>query len=85
MIAKDNFIVSSGGSTSGGLLFLMEEMGARFNDGTGDWRYTLIITDGKTVGATEADSDTTVKFCADCHAGAEAEDYLFFLPGPFRK
>jgi len=85
MIAKDSFVVSPAGSLSGGPLFLMEKMGAGFNEDTGDWRYTMITAGGKLVGTTGGDGDSAVQFCADCHASAEEQDYLFFLPEAFRK
>lgn len=85
LIAKDSFIVSPSGDVSGGPLFLMEKMGSGFNDDTGDWRYTMVSTHGKIVGTTGAEGDSAVQFCADCHAGAEDQDHLFFLPETFRK
>jgi hypothetical protein len=45
----------------------------------------MITAAGKLVGATGGAGDKAVQFCADCHNGAEDQDYLFFLTEEFRK
>jgi hypothetical protein len=63
----------------------MEKMTKGFDGGAGDWRYTLVDAGGKTAGATGGKGAELVQFCADCHAGVEDQDYLFFLPDAYRK
>ena len=52
VLAKDSFVVKPNGNVSAGPLFLMEKMEAGFDADTGDWRYTLIMPNGKTIGTT---------------------------------
>lgn len=85
LIAKDSFIVSYDGSMKLGPLFLMEKMSKGFDKSTGDWRYTMIMANGKVMGTTGGKGAGMVEFCADCHAGAEDQDYLFFIPDEVRK
>lgn len=85
LIAKDSFIVSPAGTVNLGPLFLMEKMSKDFDKKTGDWRYTMIMADGKVMGTTGGKDAGVVGFCADCHTGAEDQDYLFFIPDDYRK
>ncbi|NQV21611.1 MAG: cytochrome P460 family protein [Rhodospirillales bacterium] len=85
LIAKDSFVVSPAGTVNLGPLFLMEKMSKGFDKKTGDWRYTMIMADGKVTGTTGGKGAGMVGFCADCHAGAEDQDYLFFIPEGSRK
>lgn len=85
ILAKDSFTVTPGGRVSVGPLFLMEKMGGNFNRASGNWRYTLIMPNGQTVGTTNGQGSKNVKFCIDCHiAVAQEQDSMFFLPEEFR-
>ena len=85
IIAKDSFVVGGDGTVSAGPLFLMKKMDPGFMPEYGDWKYTMIIPDGSTWGATGGKNSSGMQFCIDCHVAAEDYDYLFFLPGEFRK
>ena len=78
--AKDSFTVTMAGRVSVGPLFLMEKKAVGTHPGRRDWQYTMIMPNGavrKTGGIQ--------KFCNDCHSAAgAADDYLMFLPDPFR-
>ena len=85
ILAKDSFTVTPQGRVSVGPLFLMEKMKAGFNKASGDWRYTLIMPNGQTVGTTNGKGSKNVKFCITCHAAvAQEQDAMFFLPEEFR-
>lgn len=86
MLAKDSFEVTARGDVVTGPLFLMEKMPEGFNEASRDWRYTMIMPDGKLFGRTGGANSERVEFCVECHrdAGAENDD-LFFLPEDYRK
>ncbi len=83
--AKDSFAVN-GGQVVAGPLFVMEKMPAGFNADSGDWRYTLVMPDGKMIGTTNGKGSENVAFCADCHTGTRGDqtDSLFFVPLEYR-
>lgn len=81
MLAKDSFSVTASGRVVIGALALMEKMPPGFSPDTGDWRFTLVLPDGRVLGATGDRNAVAVGFCADCHRDAgPAQDYLFFMP-----
>lgn len=85
-LAKDSFVVKPNGKVSMGPLFVMEKMASGFNTDSGDWRYTLIMPNGKVVGTTNGKNSKAVGFCNDCHSAvADDQDYMFFLDEDFRK
>ena len=85
ILAKDSFTVTPQGRVSVGPLFLMEKMGGNFNKASSNWRYTLIMPNGQTVGTTNGKGSNNVKFCVECHAAvAQEQDAMFFLPAEFR-
>lgn len=85
VLAKDSFTVTPQGRVSVGPLFLMEKMGAGFMKASNDWRYTLIMPNGQTVGTTKGKGSNNVKFCITCHqAVADGQDAMFFLPEEYR-
>jgi hypothetical protein len=57
-------------------LAMMEKMPPGFNPTGGDWRFTLILPDGRLFGSTNAEDEYTVEFCQKCHIDAGA-DRLF--------
>ena len=79
-IAKDSVSVVKSGGTARGPLFLMEKMSPGFAPEFGNWRYTMVMPNGKIFGATRGGGSSVVKFCAECHALAADNDYLFPLP-----
>ena len=84
VLAKDSFSVSGGGRVGAGPLFLMEKMEAGFDPDTGDWRYTLIMPNGRVIGTTGGKGAAKVGFCAACHLGVEEQDSRFFLDEDYR-
>ncbi len=83
VLAKDSFAVTAKGTVVPGPLFVMEKMASGFNADSDDWRYTLIMPNGKTVGTTNGEGTEKVAFCIDCHIGAEV-DSLLFIPEEYR-
>ena len=64
----------------------MEKMAAGFAPKAGDWRYTMVLPDGKVYGQTNGKNSEGMAFCSECHeAGAEDQDYLLLLPDEYRK
>ena len=81
VLAKDSFAVRPDGKTGPGPLFIMEKMAGGFDKSTGNWRYSMVMPNGKMVGMTKGKGAGAVKFCNECHASvAEDQDYMFFLP-----
>jgi hypothetical protein len=84
VLAKDSFAVKPNGKVSMGPLFIMEKMAKGFNKESGDWRYTMIMPNGKVAGMTKG-KGMNMKFCAECHAGvAPDQDHVYFLPDEYR-
>jgi hypothetical protein len=80
VLAKDSFVVAPDGPISVGPLFVMEKRPAGSSAASRDWYYEMIMPDGTVRG------DAAIQeFCNGCHrrAGA-ADDYLMFLPLPYR-
>ncbi len=85
IIAKDSFTVTKTGAGAPGPLFIMEKMVRGWNKATADWRYTMIMPDGTVFGRTRDKNTAGMAFCHECHASAEDNDYMLFLPEEFRK
>ncbi len=83
VLAKDSFVVR-GGKVFAGPLFVMEKMPAGFSSASMNWRYTLVMPDGKVLGTTNGKGSKNVEFCIGCHVGAEDTDSLMFLPEEYR-
>ncbi|MEX2648944.1 MAG: cytochrome P460 family protein [Alphaproteobacteria bacterium] len=83
VLAKDSFLVKTG-KVSAGPLFVMEKMPAGFNDESGNWRYTLVMPNGKIVGTTNGDGTKAVQFCVACHATMADNDHMWFVPSEYR-
>jgi len=84
VLAKDSFKVNKNGTLTIGPLFLMSKMSTGFASGRGDWKYTMIMPDGSTFGETGGSGSANVEFCSECHAAADDQDYLFFVPDELR-
>ena len=85
VLAKDSFSVAGSGRVRAGPLFLMEKMEAGFDPDTGDWRYTLIMPNGRMIGTTGGEGAVRVGFCAECHLVVEEQDSRFFLDEEYRR
>ena len=86
VLAKDSFAVQPNGRTVAGPLFLMEKMHSGFSKASANWRYTLIMPSGQTVGMTNGKGSNNVKFCAECHISvAEEQDSMLQLPEEVRR
>ncbi len=84
VLAKDSFAVRPDGKISIGPMFVMEKMKKGFNKGSGDWRYSMIMPNGKIAGMTKG-KGMNMKFCAECHAGvAPEQDHILLAPEEYR-
>ena len=84
VLAKDSFVVNPNGKVGLGPLFIMEKMKKGFNKGSGDWRYTMVMPNGKVAGMTKG-KGMNMKFCAECHAGvAPEQDHILLVPDEYR-
>ncbi len=84
VLAKDSFVVRPDGKVGIGPLFIMEKMKKGFNKSSGDWRYSMVMPNGKVAGMTKG-KGMSMKFCAECHAGvAPDQDHIMFVPEEFR-
>ena len=85
VLAKDSFVLRPDGKMSVGPLFIMEKMAEGWNEDSGDWKYSMILPNGKVAGATKA-KGMSMKFCAECHAGvAPEQDHIMLLPEENRR
>ncbi len=85
VLAKDSFEVTAHGDVLTGPLALMEKMQPGFNPESRNWRYTMIMPDGRVFGTTKGERSERVEFCAECHlAAGDANDHLFFIPKKHR-
>lgn len=77
--AKESFNISKKGKVRKGPLFLMEKVAAGAMPESDDWKYTIILPNGKIMGESGAKSGKKVKFCHDCHINVlEGQDAMFF-------
>jgi hypothetical protein len=84
VLAKDSFIVQPSGKVAVGPLFVMEKMKAGFNKESGNWRYSMVMPDGKVAGTTKG-KGMDMKFCAECHAGVAPDlDHIMLVPAEYR-
>lgn len=85
IVIKDSFTVTERGQVMHGPLFMMEKMPAGFRSVAGTWRFMMLRGDGSTVGLTGGKNANAVRFCAECHVKAGAEqDFLYFMPDEAR-
>lgn len=84
VLAKESYMVSGKGIVSPGPLFVMEKMPEGFHEESGDWRYSMVMPNGKVGGVTNGTGSEKVEFCIQCHVVAE-RDSMFFMPEEFRK
>ncbi len=85
VLAKDSFAVRPDGKVGIGPLFIMEKMKKGFNKKSWDWRYTMVMPNGKVAGMTKG-KGMNMKFCAVCHAGvAPEQDHILLVPEDYQK
>ena len=80
VVIKDSISVVESGGIARGPLFIMEKMPAGFAPNFGDWRYTMIMPNGKLFGMTGGTGNRSVEFCGECHLQVAPRDHLFELP-----
>jgi hypothetical protein len=80
VVIKDSISAVESGGISRGPLFIMEKMPPGFAPDFGDWRYTMIMPNGKLFGMTGGTGSRSVEFCGECHLQVAPRDHLFELP-----
>jgi hypothetical protein len=85
IIAKDSFSVTDSGGVLLGPLFVMEKMPQGFNYVSGDWKFTLVRSDGTLFGETNGAGAGRVEYCVACHLARERYDHLYFIPRDYRR
>ncbi len=83
--AKPSFTVGKHGKVTLGPIFFMEKMTKGFDPSGGDWRYAMVMPGGSLFGLTGGKNSDGMKFCKECHAGAEDADFMMYLPEEARK
>ena len=58
----------------------MEKMPSGFAPDFGDWRYAMIMPNGKLFGITGGVGNRAVEFCGECRLQVAERDHLFELP-----
>ncbi len=64
--------------------FVIERMPKGYDERVGDWKFTLIAPSGAIVGESRGRDGDKVEFCVECHKSAWRQDFLFFVPPPYR-
>jgi len=83
--AKESFTIDGAGEVKLGPLFFMEKVAPGALPETGDWKYTLVLPNGKVMGVSGTETGDKVKFCHDCHAETAAtQDALLYMPKKYR-
>jgi len=86
IIAKPTIVGKTDGSADIGPLFMMEKMPTGWNTQSMDWKYTMIMADGRVWGQTKGKNNNGMNFCFECHNAMGAQtDGLLFLPQEYRK
>ncbi|MEE8171942.1 MAG: cytochrome P460 family protein [Alphaproteobacteria bacterium] len=80
VVIKDSISAVESGGVSRGPLFTMEKMSPGFAPDFGDWRYTMIMPNGKLFGMSGGAGSRAVEFCGECHLQVAERDHLFELP-----
>jgi hypothetical protein len=84
IVKKHGFTVLQSGETVYGPQFTMEKLPAGAAPQANDWRFALIDGSGATIGETGGRNSDAVAFCIACHRSAWRQDFLFFVPPPYR-
>jgi len=80
IVIKNSISAVESDGISRGPLFVMEKMAPGFAPDFGDWRYTMIMPNGKLFGMTGGPGNRAVAFCGECHLQVAERDHLFELP-----
>jgi hypothetical protein len=65
-------------------IYVMEKMRAGYEPEPHDWRFAAYGSNGALVGETGGRNDARVRFCAECHAAARAQDFSIYVPPTYR-
>lgn len=85
ILAKESFTVNKKGKVRRGPLFLMEKMPAGTFPETADWKYAVILPNGKVMGETGTATGKKVKFCHACHENVlDGQDAMFYPNDDYR-
>jgi len=83
--AKESFDINKKGEVNPGPFFLMEKVAVGTLPETDDWKYTLMMPNGKVIGNSGTDTGMKVKFCHDCHLNVlDDQDGMFFPEEDYR-
>jgi len=83
-IIKRAFRVEADGRAHAYRIYVMEKMRAGYEPALHDWRFAAYESNGALVGETGGRNDARVRFCAECHAAARAQDFLIYVPPTYR-
>lgn len=83
-VIKRAFRVEADGRARPYRVYVMERMRAGYEPGVNDWRFAAYEPNGALIGETGGQNDARVRFCAECHAAARAQDFLLFVPPAYR-
>jgi len=84
IVKKHGYTVLQSGEAVYGPQFTMEKLPAGTAPEANDWRFALIDGNGATIGETGGRNADAVAFCVTCHKSAWRQDFLFFVPPPYR-
>lgn len=84
VMIKRAFRVEADGRARPHRVYLMEKMKSGYEPRVNNWRFAAYESDGSMVGETGGRNNARVRFCADCHAAARAQDFLIFVAPAFR-
>jgi hypothetical protein len=85
LLAKDNLTIAGNGKMAAEPLFLMQKMSGEINKTSLDWKYSMIMPNGKVFGAPGGRTSAAMNYCYECHNGvAPDQDAVMLLPEKFR-
>lgn len=84
VVTKRSYRVLQSGSVVIDPQFVIERMPKGYDERVGDWKFTLIAPSGEIVGESRGQNWDKVEFCVECHKSAWRQDFLFFVPPPYR-
>ena len=85
IVAKESFTIDKAGNVKRGPLFFMEKVARGGLPETDDWKYALVLPNGKVMGVSGTETGPKVKFCHDCHESVlESQDAMFYPPREYR-
>jgi len=84
VVTKRSYRVLQSGAVVVDPQFVIERMPKGYDNRVGDWKFTLIAPNGTIVGESRGRDGDKVEFCVECHKSAWRQDFLFFIPPPYR-